>query len=85
MDAAAHDSPCEPGSIATGTKTPSIDEEVAGETMNATMPRGKVTPEATEMELYPLANKPRFILTFALAFDRSPDLFDLLGGDHGRR
>ena len=59
MDAAAHDSPCEPGSIATGTKTPSNDEEVAGETMNATMPRGKVIPEATEMELYPALKRLR--------------------------
>jgi pSer/pThr/pTyr-binding forkhead associated (FHA) protein len=47
----------EPDLSVTGTKTLTFDQDL-GDTVDAATLGGKVPPEPTEMELYPLAKKP---------------------------
>jgi hypothetical protein len=46
-----------PASRAAALAALALDQDV-GETVDGTLPHGKFTEEATEMELYPLAKKP---------------------------
>lgn len=95
----------DPDPSVAGTKTLAFDQD-PGDTVDEATPGGRFTPEATEMELYPLAKKPGAsfpdritigreaalppgaVIRFGdvhVTFYRSSDLFELLGGDHGRR